>query len=176
MSRPRARPDGVRLRPFGRADLARVIAWRRDAELSHGALWGDGPFSRRQAEHWLRAISDRRDGSRLTLAIEIATRRLVGLTNLSRIDRASGTAYVGLVIGEKDCWGLGLGREALRQILQRAVRRGVRKVLLEVAADNPRAIALYRRAGFTTEGILRRQIRREGSLVDVLVMARFLRD
>jgi ribosomal protein S18 acetylase RimI-like enzyme len=50
----------------------------------------------------------------------------------------------------------------------------LRKVLLEVAGDNPRAIALYRRAGFDTEGVLRRQLPRGQHFVDVLIMAAFL--
>ena len=49
-------------------------------------------------------------------------------------------------------------------------------MLLEVAADNPRAIELYRRIGFQTEGVLRRQLVRPEGAVDVLVMAYFLED
>jgi RimJ/RimL family protein N-acetyltransferase len=109
------------------------------------------------------------------LAVELRTSgRLVGLTNLIRIDRASGTAYFGVVIGEKDCWGRGVGGETLRLMLERAAALGLRKVLLEVAADNPRAIELYRRIGFQTEGVLRRQLVRPEGAVDVLVMAHFL--
>jgi len=49
----------------------------------------------------------------------------------------------------------------------------LRKVLLEVAADNPRTVELYRRAGFQTEGVLRRQLARPEGFVDVIVMAFF---
>jgi len=165
----------IRLRSFRRVDLPRVIAWRRDEELRRGALWGDARFERRDAMRWLRAVSDGVDPSRLTLAVELkASKRLVGLTTLTRIDRRNGTAYFGVVIGEKDCWGQGIGYEILRLMLRRAVRLGLRKVLLEVAGDNPRAIALYRRAGFQTEGTLRRQLPRGAELVDVLIMAVFL--
>jgi RimJ/RimL family protein N-acetyltransferase len=59
-------------------------------------------------------------------------------------------------------------------MLRQGVSLGLRKVLLEVAGDNPRAIALYRRAGFETEGVLRRQLRRGPECVDVLIMAVFV--
>jgi RimJ/RimL family protein N-acetyltransferase len=109
------------------------------------------------------------------LAIEFKeTGRLVGLTNLTRIDRRAGTAYFGVVVGEKDCWGKGIARETLTLMLHRAIRLGLRKVLLEVTSDNPRAIALYQRAGFDTEGVLRRQLPRGQGHVDVLIMAVFL--
>jgi RimJ/RimL family protein N-acetyltransferase len=165
----------VRLRAFRRPDLSRVIAWRRDEELRRGALWGDAPFGTREAQRWLRAVTDGVDHSRQTLAIELRTSsRLVGLTNLTRIDRRGGTAYFGVVVGEKDCWGQGIARETLRLMLRRATALRLRKVLLEVAGDNPRAIALYQRAGFETEGVLRRQLPRGTDFVDVLIMAVFL--
>jgi RimJ/RimL family protein N-acetyltransferase len=178
VSAPRPRPTvapQVRLRPFRRGDLPRVIAWRHDADVRRGALWSEAPFGPREAQRWLRAVSDGVDPSRLTFAVELRpSGRLVGLTNLSRIDRRSGTAYFGVVIGEKDCWGRGIAFDALSLMLRRAAGLGLRKVLLEVAADNPRAIALYRRAGFETEGVLRRQLPRGAVFMDVLIMAVFL--
>jgi RimJ/RimL family protein N-acetyltransferase len=178
VSAPRPRPTvapQVRLRPFRREDLSRVIAWRHDEDVRRGALWSEAPFGLREAQRWLRAVSDGLDPSRLTFAVELRpSGRLVGLTNLSRIDRRSGTAYFGVVIGEKDCWGRGIAFDALSLMLRRAAALGLRKVLLEVAADNPRAIALYRRAGFETEGVLRRQLPRGAVFMDVLIMAVFL--
>jgi RimJ/RimL family protein N-acetyltransferase len=175
---PRKRPeteDQVRLRPFRRVDLPRVIAWRHDEELRRGALWSDAPFGPREAQRWLRTVSDGVDANRLTFAVELgASGRLVGLTNLTRIDRRSGTAYFGVVVGEKDCWGRGIARETLHLMLRRAAGLGLRKILLEVAADNARAIALYRRTGFETEGVLRRQLPRGAEFVDVIIMAVFL--
>jgi RimJ/RimL family protein N-acetyltransferase len=170
-----AKGDGVRLRSFRRTDLARVIAWRQDEELRRGALWSDAAFGPREAQRWLRAVSDGIDPSRLTFAVELrSSGRLVGMTNLTRIDRRCGTAYFGVVIGEKDCWGKGIARAALALVLRRAEALGLRKVLLEVAGDNLRAIALYRHAGFEVEGVLRRQLPRGREFVDVLVMAVFL--
>jgi RimJ/RimL family protein N-acetyltransferase len=175
---PRLRPAArelVRLRPFRRSDLPRVIAWRRDEELRRGALWGDSAFDRREAHRWFRAISEHADPTRVTFAIELLdANRLVGLTNLTRIDRRAGTAYFGVVIGEKDCWGRGIASETLRLVLRRAVALRLRKVLLEVASDNPRAIALYQRSGFEIEGVLRRQLPRGKDFADLIIMAVFL--
>ena len=178
MSAPRGRTavgQQVRLRPFCRTDLPRVIAWRHDEELRRGALWSEASFGTREAQRWLRAISEGTDPSRLTFAVELReSGRLVGLTNLTRIDRRAGIAYFGVVIGEKDCWGRGIAQETLRLVLQRAAALRLRKILLEVASDNPRAIALYQRSGFQTEGVLRRQLPRGQDFVDVLIMAVFL--
>ena len=165
----------VRLRRFRAADLPSVIRWRRDPELRHGTLWGDEVFGAREARRWLRTVSSSAEFSRITLAIEQREpARLVGLTNLTRIDRGAGTAYFGIVIGEKDCWGRGIAGESLALMLGRAAALGLRKVLLEVAADNPRAVELYKRTGFQVEGVLRRQVARPDGFVDVIVMACFL--
>jgi len=164
----------LRLRPFQRTDLPRVIAWRNDPSVRTGALWPATRFGRREAERWLGAVTGRADTTRITLAIELAdSDRLVGLTNLSRIDWESGTAFFGVVVGEKELWGRGIARQTLRLMMERAVGLGLRKILLEVAADNTRAIDIYRRFGFDTEGVLKRQVRRDGRYEDVLVMAYF---
>jgi len=168
-----AADDVVRLRPFRRDDLPRLIAWRGDAEIRHTALWGNARFGPREAERWLRSLG--LDRSRLTLAIELRpSARLVGLTVLNRVDRQAGTAYFGIVVGEKDCWGRGVARQALGLMLRRATAMGLRKVLLEVAADNPRALRLYRGMGFQVEGVLRSQLVRAEGFVDLIVMAIFL--
>ncbi len=65
--------------------------------------------------------------------------------------------------------GRGLGALLLRDLLAEATRRGHRRVLLEVRADNEPAQRLYAAHGFTREGI-RRGYYPGG--VDAWVMAR----
>ena len=165
--------EEVRLRAFRRDDLPRLIVWRDDAEIRRTALWGRARFGPKEAERWLRSLGV--DRSRVTLAIELrGSARLVGLTVLNRVDPHSRTAYFGIVVGEKDCWGRGIARQALALMLRRAAAMRLRKVLLEVAADNPRAMRLYRRAGFHVEGVLRAQLARPEGFVDLIIMAIFL--
>jgi len=165
--------EKVRLRPFRRDDLPRLIVWRDDAEIRRTALWGNARFGPKEAERWLRSLG--MDRSRMTLAIELrGSARLVGLTVLNRVDQHARTAYFGIVVGEKDCWGRGIARQALGLMLRRAATMRLRKVLLEVAADNPRALRLYRSAGFHVEGVLRDQLARPDSFVDLIIMAIFL--
>jgi len=45
------------------------------------------------------------------------------------------------------------------------------RVALEVLADDPRAVACYRKVGFVEEGRLRQRDWRDGSYHDVLVMS-----
>ena len=64
--------------------------------------------------------------------------------------------------------GRGLGAELLAALLHEAASREARAVLLEVRADNPRAVALYRRFGFERLAVRRRYY--QPGDVDALVM------
>ncbi|MFE2872972.1 MULTISPECIES: ribosomal protein S18-alanine N-acetyltransferase [unclassified Embleya] len=95
-------------------------------------------------------------------------------------DEVGGLAgYAGLaVIGDegdvqtigvrRDRWGTGLGARLLTELLDLAIRRGCRDVLLEVRVDNARAQALYERFGFKGIGVRRGYY--QPANVDALVM------
>lgn len=58
----------------------------------------------------------------------------------------SGRIYT--LAADPTCQGKGVGRTLLTHMLAALKRRGVRRVYLEVRADNARAIALYEKLGF----------------------------
>lgn len=69
----------------------------------------------------------------------------------------------------------GLGRKLVSRFVYQAQLRGAERAFLEVAADNPAAIALYESAGFAPAG--RRKgyyLTPDGLRVDALVLAREL--
>lgn len=69
--------------------------------------------------------------------------------------------------------GRGVGELLIRAVLDIADNwLNLSRVELTVFVDNERAIRLYERMGFETEGRLRRVAFREGELIDALIMAR----
>jgi RimJ/RimL family protein N-acetyltransferase len=54
-------------------------------------------------------------------------------------------------IGDKSCWGRGIGTEMVRFIESEARARDLNRLWLQVWQGNPRARALYERLGFRTE-------------------------
>jgi len=66
--------------------------------------------------------------------------------------------------------GKGLGAQLLQALLDEAARRRTTPVLLEVRADNDRALRLYERFGFRRTGVRRGYYQPSGT--DALVMTR----
>lgn len=72
----------------------------------------------------------------------------------------------------------GLGRSLLAKAEARALGRGADIMFLDVAADNPAAIAMYRRAGYnqcgTRPGYYRREINGKVGRVDAILYKKHL--
>jgi ribosomal-protein-alanine N-acetyltransferase len=78
---------------------------------------------------------------------------------------------IGIAAGQQ---GRGLGAELLRQLLELAGGRGMRRMLLEVRPSNAAALALYRRHGFVEIGRRRDYYAAGEQREDAIVMERIL--
>lgn len=136
----------VHLRPLSSADTELVLRWRRDPAVA-GQMFSDPP-TREDHERFLERL--RADDDRLEFVIALNEGDLpVGTIGLSHIDRARGEAEYGILIGEQAARGAGIALEASELILDHAFRAmRLRRVVLNVFADNSAALALYRRLGF----------------------------
>ena len=105
--------------------------------------------------------------------VAVVDGRAVGMAGLhvkAGKQRHSGT--VGIMVHDQH-QGRGIGRALLAALLDLADNQlGLRRVELEVHADNPRAITLYERLGFAHEGCKRQAVLGRNGCVDVLVMGR----
>jgi ribosomal protein S18 acetylase RimI-like enzyme len=99
--------------------------------------------------------------------------RVVGWCDVTRKPhetmRHSGTLGMGVAASFRCA---GVGTALLAATLEAAFVRGFTRVELVVREDNAAAIALYRRHGFETEGLLRRYLVVDGRAYDALQMAR----
>ena len=81
----------------------------------------------------------------------------VGMVKLIRqTHRTSHVCYVGGLAIHPMHFGKGYGRQLLEEVKQWAMRRGILRLELDVAEDNPRAKRLYEKSGFVVEGVLRK--------------------
>jgi ribosomal protein S18 acetylase RimI-like enzyme len=70
--------------------------------------------------------------------------------------------------------GQGIGRALVDAAVREAAARGARRLTLRVLGPNATARALYERAGFVVEGVLREEFHLDGRFVDDVLMARDL--
>ena len=161
----------VRLRAINREDLERLCQFNNDVEVEV-AGGGDPPMpqslARLQAEFDANAAKGGRDGT--FFGIE-ADGVFIGQCGLYDLNGENGSAMLGIAIGDKNYWGKGYGRDAIRVLLDYAFRlRSLRRVGLSVNGNNARAIRAYRACGFVEEGRLRAAVWSAGAFVDFVYM------
>ena len=72
-------------------------------------------------------------------------------------------------------WGYGIGRNLLNKTIEWADASQIKKITLKVLETNNKAIALYEKFGFQTEGILRNdKLLSDGKYYNTIVMGRII--
>jgi len=100
-----------------------------------------------------------------------SVRRLVGFIELDGVHWSHGDSYVGIGIGERECWSKGYGTDAMKVVLRYAFEElNLNRVSLNVFEYNQRAIHSYEKVGFVVEGCERQFLRREGKRWDMIYM------
>jgi RimJ/RimL family protein N-acetyltransferase len=163
--------EKVILRAFRREDLVRMWEFRNDVEAQLlVSNWPPEPQSleRMQADYDKEVSKGGSEGN--SFAIE-ADGKYIGGCALRTFDRTAGCCELGIEIIDRDYWGHGYGRDAVRVLLDYAFRLlNVHRVWLSVNGNNERAIRCYRACGFVEEGRLREHMWSNGQYVDKLYM------
>ncbi|MBV9462886.1 MAG: GNAT family N-acetyltransferase [Verrucomicrobiae bacterium] len=172
---PKLRVVGRRvyLRPLTRADATpRYAAWLNDPEVNR---FTESKYTR----HTVATVRDyiesaNRSASNFFFAIvERGTDRHVGNIKIDSTvnphwDHLVGE--VGLIIGEKDCWGRGYGSEAIELITRFAFDRlDLHKLTATCLAINPGSAHAFLKAGYTQEAVRPSNGVFEGKYVDLLL-------
>lgn len=161
--------SGVILAPLREEDSDVLYEWINDRELV--AL--NAPFhpvSRAEHDAWFERVRERPDVA--IFAIRLADGdRLIGSCQLNEIDTDAGSAQLQIRIGDRSAWGKGYGTAAVEQLLRHAYDSlSLRRVMLQVFADNERAIRAYEKAGFHRVGVNARAVEVEGEDKDLVEM------
>ena len=165
----------VTLRALTEADMPRMTEFKNDVEFE---LLGGGDPPRPRPLSLVQDFFQERakDKDSQNFAIE-ADGLFIGDCGLFNVDRRSGTAEVGIGIGDRAYWGRGYGREALTLLVDYGFRmHNLRKIWLEVHGSNERAIRSYQAVGFVEEGRQREQAWSGGRYEDIVLMGLFRSD
>ncbi len=159
-------------RPPREKDVRALAVLRNDLPTQYALLASPKPNTLDDVRAWI----DRRtsDPAALFLVVADETDEAVGFTQVIAIDERSRHGMLGIAIDERHR-GKGHGRAAIDATCAAALADGrLDKLVLHVAADHAVACALYRSAGFSDVGILRRHYHSPNGWHDVAIMERFL--
>jgi len=158
--------NDVTLRPLEFDDIDTLYGWETEIELAIWSGWTP-QFSRSAFRHkYEQRITDP-EKDLVMQGIEYEG-QLVGYVQLALIDYHERRAAVGILVGEKQMWGRGIGRTALRILLDYAFTvRNLERIYAEVYGFNQRSLRLMERVGFQKEGILRQHEIHNGARQDM---------
>jgi len=151
------------------ADESVLAAMRNDVVMQQLLLARPRPNSRARVQHWLASVADD-PASVLFVIADAETDEAVGFLQVREIDLLSGHGRLGIAV-RTDRQRRGYARQAIE--LAGPYLRDVfslRKLVLDVRADNADAIALYDAVGFRSVGTLRGHHRVGEIYHDVVVM------
>ncbi len=158
--------ENVTLRPLEMADLDTLYVWEMDPTLSYYAGWVSEMSRCAFQEKWENRLRNPPENL-VVLGIEYES-RLVGYIQLGLIDREERRAAIGIVIGETDLRGKGIGATAVKILCDFAFTvKGLERVYAESYGYNTRAHRMFLRAGFQPEGVLRKHERHNGERQDM---------
>ena len=161
--------DRLYLSPFDPGDAVAIKSW---AEWMNDQVIADqfgGHHQLISLSSATRAVSELK-GYRFAIVL-LSDDTLLGHISLHDIDLLNRNAFLGIVIGDTLQRNKGYGKEAIELVLEFGFfTLNLHSVMLSVLANNPQAIACYKKAGFREAGIRREWAFRNGAYVDKVYM------
>lgn len=103
--------------------------------------------------------------------VDMETDTLLGICGFIDLNHINQTSEVGIIIGNKDYWGKGYGGEALSLLVKYGFDvLNLHNIMLQVVSYNERAVRCYQRIGFSTFGVRKGAVLREGQRHDRIYM------
>jgi len=163
----------LRLRPVRVVDATECYAgWMNDPQVN---CFLESRFEHHSTEDLRRFITVvQADPDVVFLAIELnASHRHIGNIKLGPINRRHRFADIGLVIGEKDCWGQGFATEAIQLLTEHAFGDlDLHKLTASCYANNAGSERAFLKAGFVAEGVRKRHFLCAGVFVDATLLGK----
>jgi len=159
------------LRPLERTDLTeRYQSWLNDPEVTVYMETGVFPTTLQQLERYYQAVTSSPD--QVILAVVHQESDLhIGNVKLGPINWVHRRAALGILIGDKEYWGKGLGTEAVSLAVEYGFYRlNLHRISLGVFEEHKSAVRCYQKVGFKIEGHLRQDVFRDGQYKNGLWM------
>ena len=169
MKAPILKGKKVVLKPLKISQAEIFLRWFSDSEINKFLGRDFGSLNLKKEKEFINKSNKSKNG--LRWAIYAKDGRHIGSTGLHSIDRKNSNAVWGIVIGEKSCWGQGLGTDALKTVLKYVFNKlKLNRVELAVFPFNKRGFRCYKKCGFKVEGMKRQAVYKNGKFIDEIIM------
>jgi len=162
----------VTLRALAEDDVDDILKWVNNPDIvGNIATFSGKPFTRADelayVQHMMASDSDR-----VFSVLRAGDGDYLGQVGIHQIHRRSSVARLACIIGSRDEMGKGYGTAAIARVLDVAFNQEkLHKVWLMVFETNVRALRVYTRIGFVTEGTLREEYFHEGAWHNMVRMS-----
>jgi len=159
----------VTLRPIREDDLSSFVEWFNDQEVTR-YLTHYLPLTETFEKKWIEETAAKREP---VFIIEARDKEghivAIGACGLHKVNHKNANAELGIIIGEKDCWGRGLGCEALTLLIDYGFNfLNLHKIYSGAYKLNKRSIKLHLKLGFVPEGERKEHVFTDGQYHDLL--------
>lgn len=145
-------------------------SWVNDEIVTYYMYTGQLPLSKFQIEKNIRKDIA---GDNILFLIRVSKlNKIVGYCGLFDVHRTARKAEFRVLIGDRNFWGKGLGREVCELVtLYGFDRLNLNRIYLGYTSANKAAAKVYERVGYNYEGTLKQDIYRNSTYYDTILMA-----
>ena len=167
--------DRITLRPLINSDYEKFYKWHSDANIRFQTAMHPYPVTEQNEREWFNKAISNISNKRLIFTVVFKEKdEVIGYFQLTEVNFINKNAMLGIVIGEEEYRGQGLGKEIMELGINYGFKSlGLLKISLDVINENNSAINLYKKMGFVEEGVFKNQFFFDGKLNNVLRMAKF---
>lgn len=161
----------IKLRKMTMEDVERYHSWRNDVDVMMSTNPSLDLYTLPETKAFVEGVILNSNSSKSYIIQDKANEKAIGIMSLINMDQKNRNAECIIDIGEKDYWGKGIGKEALKLLLDYAfLEMNLHRVSLRVFSFNEGAIHLYNKMGFKQEGVSRQALFRNGKWHDIIHM------
>lgn len=148
----------------------RYYRWMNDPEITRFLESRFAPNAIENLRDYVAGKLGDRDNIFLAIVLKKEDRH-IGNIKLGPIQWIHRLADIGLLIGEKDCWGKGYATEAIQLVSDYAFNvLNLHKVAAGCYGPNEGSARAFQKAGFVVEGVRKEQFYTNGSYVDDILL------
>ena len=171
LEKPILQGETIFLRPLGPEDSESIFASLSDEE-SMRLTGTQQSFTLEQVQAFYATVPDTDDRIDYAIVLKDGSDIMIGEVVLNNIDWDNKSANFRIALSSQNYFGKGYGSQATQLMIKHGFEvLDLHRIELEVYDFNPRAIHVYKKAGFVQEGIRRDVLLWDGNYQSAIVMS-----